>query len=170
LSERRARGFIAVAADHEDEAADGVGGVAGVFDGFVPCGVLGLDLVLAEGVKEIVEEGAGKVAGGDRLVKGDEDGMAGAVGRVVALVEHLAPCVEKLEGNGGAGDFVAEVVGDAAEGVNALEVGADAFGEEEGGDVEVLVVGGGEGVAPGAGFFEGGAVLRCQVLGGRAGE
>ena len=58
----------------------------------------------------------------------DEDGMDGALGRVVALVEHGAPGVEQAQGGGGVGDFVAEVVGDAAVGVDALEVRAERWG------------------------------------------
>ena len=91
-------------------------------------------------------------------------------GRVVALVQHRAPGLQQSQGGGGVGNLVAQVVGDAAEGVDALEVRAHALGQEEGGDVEVLVVGGGECVAPGAGFVERGALVRRQILGRRAGE
>ena len=112
----------------------------------------------------------GRLRRRDGGLQGDEDGMArgGRVGE--ALVEHGAPGGEQARGGGGVGYFVAEVVGDAAEGVDALEVGAERGGKEEGGDVEVFVVGGGEGLAPGLGFGERGACGGREVEGGRADE
>ncbi len=107
----------------------------------------------------------GRSQADDGLVQGDEDGVEGALGVVVALVEHLTPGIEETKGGGGVGYFVAEIVGDAAVGVDALEVGADFCWEEEGGYVEVFVVSGGEMTAPGAGFGEGGAVFGREVLG-----
>ncbi len=55
--------FFAVAADPEDEATDGIGGVVGVFEELVPVVVGGLDLVHAKGVEEIREELAREIAG-----------------------------------------------------------------------------------------------------------
>ena len=72
-----------------------------------------------------MEELAREIAGDDGLVQGDEDGMAGAFGVIVALGRALPPGVEEAQGGGGVGYLVAEIVGDAAEGVDALEVGAD---------------------------------------------
>ena len=43
----------------------------------------------------------------------------------------FAPGFEQTQGGGGVGNLVAEVVGDAAEGVDALEVGADAVGRKK---------------------------------------
>jgi hypothetical protein len=106
---------------------------------------VGLDLVLDEGAEEVVEERARKVAGFDGGAEGDEDGMLRSLGRVVTLVEHVAPGFEQTECRGGVGYFIAEVVGDAAKGVDALEVRADAFRQKEGGDVKVFIVRGGEG-------------------------
>jgi hypothetical protein len=47
-------------------------------------------------------------------------------------------------------DFVAEIVGDAAVGVDGVEVRAQSFGQKPGGDVEVFVVRFGQMLAPGA--------------------
>jgi hypothetical protein len=115
-----------------------------------------------------VEEAARQVAGDDGLMQRDEDRMARARGRVVALVEHRTPGLEQRRV--AVGDLVAEVVGDAAEGVDALKVGADAFGKKEGGDVEVLVVRGGEMAWHQARASSRWAIVGGQVLGGRAGE
>jgi hypothetical protein len=109
---------------------------------------------LFEGGDEVVEGLDGEIACGDGGLQGDEDRVArgGRVGET--LVEHGAPFGEEACGGRGVGYFVAEVVGGAAEGVDAVEVWAESGGKEEGGDVEVFVVGGGEGLAPGLGFGE----------------
>ena len=155
--------FGVIAADEEDEAAYGIGGVARVLfeggEGFV----VGVDLVLLEGGDEVVEGLDGEVALRDGGLQRDEDGVArgGRIGE--ALVKHGAPGGEEARGGCGVGYFVAEVVGGAAEGVDAVEVRAERGGKEEGGDVEVFVVGGGEGLAPGLGFGERGASRRREV-------
>jgi len=87
-----------------------------------------LDLILTEGAEEIVKEDAGQIAGDDGLVQSDEDGMARLLGLVVALVEHAIPCAEQAQGGRGVGNLIAQVVRHAAEGVEALEVGTNAFG------------------------------------------
>src|SRR5690606_10756430 len=55
-----------------------------------------------------------------------------------------APPVEEFERPDGVADFVAQVVGPSAEGVDALERRAMLAGREPGDDAEVLVMRGGE--------------------------
>src|SRR5205823_908213 len=132
--------------------------------------VHGLDLVLDEGPDEVVEQGARKVAGLNRRAQGDEDWMAREMRRVIALVEQAVPFIEQAERGTGAANLVAKVIGDTAEGVEALKVRADALWQKKRGNVKVLVVRGRELVAPGAGFFERRALGRHGVLGRCAGE
>jgi hypothetical protein len=74
--------FGVVAADEEDEAADGIGGVARVVfergEGFV----VGVDLVLLEGGDEVVEGLDGEIALRDGGLQGDVDGVREAAGSV----------------------------------------------------------------------------------------
>jgi len=83
--------------------------------------------------------------------------MAGAA--LVAGIEFAAPEVEEGEGLRGVANFVAEIIRDAAIGVDGVEVGSEALGQEPGGDVEILVVSFGEVLAPGTGFGEGGCFI-----------
>ena len=149
--------FVAEAGDPKDESPDGVGGEAGILDQAFERLVFEHALVLLEGGDEVGEEGLGGLGGVDGGTQGDEDGVQAGGGVGVAFAQHGAPFGEQTGGGCGVGYFVAEVVGDAAEGVDAFEVGPDAFGQEPGGDVEVFVVGGGQVSAPGLGLGEGGA-------------
>jgi hypothetical protein len=157
--------FGVVAADEKDETADGVGGVARVVLESGEGLVVGVDLVLLEGGDEVVEGLDGEVAGRDGGLEGDEDWVARGVRVGEALVQHGAPFGEEAGRGRGVGYFVAEVVGGAAEGVDAVEVRAQSGGKEEGGYVEVFVVGGGKGLAPGLGFGERGARVRREIEG-----
>src|SRR5258708_26466604 len=88
----------------------------------------------------------------DGFVEGDEDWMHRPLGGVVTLVQHRSPGVEQTQGNGWVGNFVPQVVGDPAVGVDALEVRPDFPRQEKGCDVEVLIVRGRKLVAPGLRF------------------
>ena len=61
----------------------------------------------------------------------------------VAGVEFLFPPVEEFECAEVVWDFVAEVVGPAAVGVEVVEMLVEIFGEKPGDDVKVFVVMGG---------------------------
>ena len=58
----------------------------------------------------------------------------------VAGVEFALPLIEEFEGGGGVSDFVAEIVRDAAVGVDVEEMLAQAAGQEPASDGEVLVM------------------------------
>ena len=87
--------FGVIAADEENEAADGVGGVARVVleggEGFV----VGVDLVLLEGGDEVVKGLDGEIALRDGGLQRYEDGMARGGGIGEALVEHGAPVARR---------------------------------------------------------------------------
>jgi hypothetical protein len=110
-----------IAADEEDEAADGVGGVARVVleggEGFV----VSVDLVLLEGGDEVVEGLDWEMPSHDGGLQGNVDGVArgGWLGK--ALMEHGAPGGEEARGGCGVGYFIAEVVRGATKGVDAVE-------------------------------------------------
>jgi hypothetical protein len=72
----------------------------------------------------------------------------------VAGVEFALPLIEKFERGGCVADFVAEVVGDAAIGVNVEEMLSQVSRKKPAGDGEVFVVRAGEVGAVGASFSE----------------
>ena len=90
-------------------------------------------------------EGDGEGALGDGGLQGDKDWVArgGRVGE--ALVEHAAPGGEEARGGCGVGYFVAKIVGRCRRRRRCGRAVRER-GEGEGGDVEVFVVGGGEGL------------------------
>ena len=71
---------------------------------------------------------------------------------VVAGVEFALPLIEEFERGGGVSDFVAEIVGDAAVGVDVEEMLAQAAGKEPAGDGEIFVMRAGEAGAVFTGF------------------
>jgi hypothetical protein len=89
-------------------------------------------LILAEGAEEIGELVFGDIELAHGFGESDEDRMS----RVpdVTGVELALPLIQQRERGGGITDFVAEVVGDAAVGINIEKVLAQAPGKEPGGD------------------------------------
>ena len=74
----------------------------------------------------------------DRLAEGAEDGARGAAGITVAqLATELVEIVQRLVG---VVNFIAQVSGDATEGVDVAEILAEAGGEEQRDDREILVM------------------------------
>ncbi len=129
---------VAIAAEIENEAADGIRGVDAVVDDGVPIGVALYELILAEGLEQIGEGLLGNVLGENGLAKSDEDGMRWFV--FVTRVEFAFPPVEEFDGAIAVGNFVAEIVGPAAVGVDVIEMLVELLGEEPGDDVEIFVV------------------------------
>src|SRR5208282_4401925 len=87
----------------------------------------------------------------------------------VAGVEFGLPLIEQGERGCGIADFVAEIVGDAAVGVDVEKMLAQAAGEKPGGYGEIFVVGAGQVGAVFAGFDERGCRGGDRVGGGEAG-
>ena len=153
------------AAGVEHQAADGIGRVAAVAEHVVHGGVARDGLVLAKGDEQIGERLFGNGAGADGFGQRDKDRMARAA--LVAGVQFPAPQIEKRQSRGVVADFVAQIVGDAAVGVDGMKVRPQRLGQEPRGDVEVFVVRLGQVAAVGAGFFErgrniGNAIARRQ--------
>src|SRR5579859_6264917 len=129
---------VAIAAEIENETADGIRGVDAVVDDGVPVGIALDGLVLAEGLQQVGEGLLRNVFRDDGLTQCDENRVPGLV--VIAGVEFALPPIEKFEGAIRVGNFVAEVVGPAAVGVDVVEMLVEFFGEEPGDDVEIFVV------------------------------
>ena len=141
---------VAVSAEVEHEMADGIRGVAAIGQDVVESFEAGDGLILAEGDEQVGEFVLGNVEKADGFRERDEDGMLRDA--FVAGVEFALPLVEQFERGGGVADFVAQIVGDAAVGVDVEEMLAQAAGKKPAGDGEVFVVGAGEAGAVFAGF------------------
>ena len=132
--------------------SDGIGGVLAVGQDVIESLEAGDGLILTKGDEQVGEFVFGDVEFADGIFQRDEYGMFGWA--FVAGVKFTLPLVEEFEGGGGVADFVAEVVGDAAVGVDVEEMLAQAAGKKPAGDGEILVVGAGEAGAVFAGFSE----------------
>lgn len=134
--------FVAIAAKIEDEAADGIRGKNAVADHGVPSRITLDGLVLAEGAQEIGEGLFGNILGRYGLAQREEDGMRRAA--VVAIVEFALPPIEEFEGALFLRDFVAEIIGPAAIGVEVVEMLPQPPRQHAAGDGEILVVAAGQ--------------------------
>src|ERR1700691_1436793 len=85
----------------------------------------------------------------------------------VAGIEFGLPFVEQRQRGRGVAYFVAQIVGDAAIGVDVEEILAEVFGEEPSGDGKIFVVGAGEAAAVFLGLFERRGRVRDCVFGGQ---
>jgi hypothetical protein len=112
-------------------------------------------LVLAESFEQICEGLPGNVFGENCFAESDEDGVRWAA--VVAGVEFALPPVEQLEGAGGFGNFVAEIVGPASIGIDTVEMLMEVGGEQPARYVEIFVVMSGEQAGVLLRFFYGAA-------------
>ncbi len=124
-------------------------------------------LILAEGDEQVGELVLGNVELADGFGQGDEYRMFRRA--LVAGVELVLPLIEQFERGGGVADFVAQVVGDAAVGIDVKEMLAQAARQEPAGNGEIFVVRAGETGAVLAGFGERGGGGRDGVVSGQAG-
>jgi hypothetical protein len=107
----------------------------------------------------------------DGFGKRDEDRMTrrgcGWIGEVrVAIIEFLLPEIDERQRQPDIANFIAEVVGDTAVGVDAEEMLVQTFGQKPSRYGEVLVVAARESLAISSGFFEAGSDFRNLVFGG----
>ncbi len=145
--------FIHFAAGIEHKAADGIGRVAAVAQHVVHGLVARDGLVLAKGDEQIGERLLGNRAGADGFSQRDKHRMARAA--FVAGVQFPGPTDREAPERGGrVADFVAQIVGDAAVGIDGMKVRPQRLGQKPRGDVEVFVVRLGQLPALGARFFE----------------
>jgi hypothetical protein len=118
--------------------------IAAVAEQFVPVGVAGDALVVFEGGDQVVEGLARQIVARIRVSgagRRRRDGLAIAAYMACRSPRHQA---RRRRLSSGVADFVAEVVGPAAEGVDVVEILVEVFRQQEADDVEVLVVVGGE--------------------------
>src|SRR5208282_848389 len=99
-----------------------------IADDGIPVGIALYGLILAKGFQEIGEGSLGDILRDDRFTQGNEDGMRGLA--FVAGIQFSLPPVEQFERTGGVRDFVAEIIGPAAVGVDVVEMLVKRFGEK----------------------------------------
>src|SRR5246127_82475 len=112
--------FIAVAAEIKHQAANGIRGVNAVIEKRFPGRKAFYGLVLTKGFQQISERLPGKVLRNDGFAQRDKDGMRWAA--FLASVQFPLPPVEQFQSALRIGDFIAEVVGPAAIGVEIVEM------------------------------------------------
>ena len=134
----------------EHHPADGVGGVLAVAEQVLVGGEAPAPLVHAVGLDQLAERGVGDAEAADGVLEGDHDGL----GRRAAVGEDQLPLPLVEQREAVALRLVAKVVGVPAEGVDGVEVGPDAAGQQERANGEVLVVGFGQTLTVSVGLGE----------------
>src|SRR5260370_4469255 len=112
--------LITIAAEIENEAADGIRGIDAIVQDRVPSGITLHRLVLAKGFEQVGEGLLGDFFGDDGLAQRDEDRMRRMPG--IAGVQFLRPQIEEYEGALRVRNFVTEIVGPAQVGVDILNM------------------------------------------------
>ncbi len=100
---------------------------------------------------------------------GQRDKYRMARAAFVAGVQFAAPQIEQRKGLRGVAHFVAQIVGDAAVGVDGVKMRTQRLGQKPRGHVEVLVVRLGQLLAPGASLFKRGRHIGNAIIGGQRG-
>ena len=157
---------VTVSAEVEHEMADGIGRVAAIGQDVVERFEARDGLILAEGAEQIGELVFGNVELADGFGQSYEHRMFG--GAFVTGVEFALPLVQQFERGGNVADFVAQVVGDAAVGVDVEEMLAQAAREEPASHGEVFVVRASQSGAVFAGFGGAGRGGGDSIGGGQA--
>ena len=131
---------VGVAEEGEDHFADGVGGVVAVGEEVGEGLVARLALVDAVGFDEAAEGVWGERGVPRDFGQGDGNGVPGGATRGEGPVGLPLPGVEQVEAvRARLAGLVAEIVGEAAEGVDRVHGGPQGGGEEARDDGEVLV-------------------------------
>ncbi len=129
---------VAIAAGVEHEMADRIRRIMTVVENLVHGFEARDRLVLAEGYEQIGERIFGNVADANCFSESYKYRMPGFA--AIAGVEFLSPEIEQSQRLLAVPHFVAEIVGDAAVGVDAVKVRAQALGQKPRGHVEIFVV------------------------------
>src|SRR5439155_9067992 len=125
-------------ADIKYQPPDRVGAAAAVIDELLE-GVIARDaLVLLEGVDEIEERVDGDLMAIDRLPQRPINGAARAP--AVAVAQLGAELIEILERLLDVVNLIAQIIGDATEGVDVAEILSQPLRQEQGNDGEVFVM------------------------------
>ena len=130
--------FIAISAEIEHQSPDWIGAAAAIIEDFAECRIAENTLILLECVDEIEKRLGRKIAAADRAGEGDENRRAGAA---VEALQRLPPKIrQKPQRDVAVARFVAQIVGDSAEGVDVAEILPQISREQEGDDREILVM------------------------------
>ena len=129
---------VVITTEVENEMAYGIGGIVAVGEHIVEGVETGDGLVPAKGEEEVGEFVLRDVERATVSASATKTGWRGAP--AIAGVEFRLPLVEQRERGTRVSDFIAQVVGDAAVGVDVQEILAQFFRQEPGGDGEVFVV------------------------------
>ena len=132
---------IVIAAQVEDEMPYGIRRVAAVGEHIVEGFETSDGLVLTEGNQQI-----GKLVFGNvKLLDGFGQGHKNRMARIalVAGIEFGLPFIEQGQSRGGVSYFVAQIVGDAAVGVDVQEILTEVLGKKPGGYRKIFVMGAG---------------------------
>ena len=156
---------VGIAAEIEHQPPHRVGGVAAVVEDVVPVAVAGHGLVLHEGADQV----------GEGLLAGCRSGARWRPGRRrrdarlrPAYMASSSPRhhSSRRRLSAAIADFVAQVVGPAAVGVDVVEILVQALGQQEADHVEVLVMVGGQPARVGCGLRRANSV-RASASGDR---
>lgn len=96
--------------------AYGIRGVAAIPQHLIECIEAGDGLILAERAEQVRKFVFGNIEPADGFSQGDQNRMSWHT--VVTSVELAFPLLKQFEGGGAVADFVAQIVGDAAVGVD----------------------------------------------------
>src|SRR6266404_6612794 len=130
--------LITIAAEIENEAADWACRIDAIIQDRVPSGIPLDRLILAKGFEQVGEGLLGNFFGGDGLAQRDEDRMRRMPG--IAGVQFLLPPIKKFEGALRVRNFVTEIVGPAAIGVDVVKMLVQLFREKPGNYIKVFVM------------------------------
>ncbi len=129
---------VAITAQVEDEMAYGIRRIAAIGEDVFESLETSNGLVLAEGDEQVGEFVLGNAELSHSLRQRDKNRMAWS-SRVTGIELRL-PLIEQGERCRGIADFITEIVGDSAIGVNVQEVLTQLLGQKPGRDGEVFVM------------------------------
>ena len=158
---------VAIAAGIKNQPSYRIGGIRTVIQHIAHSRIAGHCLVLAKSHQQVGEGLLRNVAGVDRLGQRDEYRVASLT--PIAGVQFPAPQIQQRQGLLAIADLIAQVVGDAAVGIDAVEMGPQPWRQKPRGHVEIFVVRGGQPPAVGTGLLQGRALLRHAVFRGQSG-
>src|ERR1700730_9772728 len=129
---------VTVAAEVEHKMAYWVGRITAVSEQIIKASVARDGLVLTEGTQQVREFVLGNFERFNCFRQRDKDRMLGIP--VIAGIQFGFPLVEQSQRGPSVSDFVTQIIGDAAVGVDIAEVLAQAARKKPGGDGKILVM------------------------------
>src|SRR5260370_9051396 len=129
---------VIVAAEVEHKMAYWVGRITAVSQEIIEAFVARDGLVLTEGTQQVREFVLGNFEGFNCFPQRNKDRMLGMA--LIADIQFGFPLVEQSQRVASVSDFVTQIIGDAAVGVDIAEVLAQAARKKPGGDGKILVM------------------------------